>query len=80
MVSVLMLPGDSAMQEQAELIVGEASKSVKVLATGVVDLHLGRLIDVVAGRSRKVLEQLRDWTLAFEVAALDRVSRIPPRR
>ena len=45
-------------------------------ATGIVDLHRGRLIDVVAGRSRKVLVdwlsgQPDVWASAVEVAALD---------
>jgi transposase len=47
-----------------------------VFATGIVDLHRGRLIDVVPGRSRKVLvdwlsEQPRDWVGGIAVAALD---------
>lgn len=47
-----------------------------VFATGIVDLHRGRLIDVVPGRSRKVLadwlaEQPDGWAAGIEVAALD---------
>lgn len=47
-----------------------------VFATGIVDLHRGKLIDIINGRSRKVLA---DWLVAqpcgwierIEVAALD---------
>ena len=47
-----------------------------VFATGIVDLHRGRLIDVVPGRSRKVLadwlaDQSGQWAAGIEVAALD---------
>ena len=47
-----------------------------VFATGIVDLHRGRLIGVVPGRSRKVLadrlaEQPAQWAARIEVAALD---------
>jgi transposase len=47
-----------------------------VFATGIVDLHRGRLIDVVPGRSRKVLvdwlsEQPQQWAARIDVAALD---------
>jgi transposase len=47
-----------------------------MFATGIVDLRRGRLIDVVPGRSRKVLadwlaDQPADWTAAIAVAALD---------
>lgn len=47
-----------------------------VFATGIVDLHRGQLIDIVPGRSRKVLAdwliaRREGWTAAVEVAALD---------
>jgi transposase len=47
-----------------------------LFATGVVDLHAGKLIDIVPGRSRKVLaDWLSDrpaaWAERIEVAALD---------
>jgi len=47
-----------------------------VFATGIVDLQRGKLIDTVAGRSRKVLanwlvEQPQPWTAGIQVAALD---------
>jgi transposase len=47
-----------------------------IFATGVVDLHRGKLIDVIDGRSRKVLADWLsglpdEWTQAIEVAALD---------
>ena len=47
-----------------------------VFATGIVDLQRGKLIDIVAGRSRKVLadwlvEQPQPWTAGIQVAALD---------
>jgi transposase len=47
-----------------------------VFATGIVDLHRGQLIDIVPGRSRKVLADWliarpTEWTAAVEVAALD---------
>ena len=47
-----------------------------VFATGIVDLHRGKLIDIIPGRSRKVLadwliDQLAEWTAGIEVAALD---------
>jgi transposase len=47
-----------------------------VFATGIVDLHAGKLIDVVIGRSRKVLidwliAQPQGWVAGVEVAALD---------
>jgi transposase len=47
-----------------------------VFATGIVDLRRGRLIDVVPGRSRKVLadwlaEQPHAWAAGIAVAALD---------
>jgi transposase len=47
-----------------------------VFATGIVDLRAGKLIDVVVGRSRKVLTdwliaQPQDWVAGVEVAALD---------
>jgi transposase len=47
-----------------------------IFATGVVDLQRGKLIDVIDGRSRKVLAdwlsgQPDDWTQTIEVAALD---------
>jgi hypothetical protein len=49
-----------------------------VFAAGVVDLHRVKLIDIVAGRSRKVLadwlfDQSTEWTAGIEVAALDPV-------
>jgi transposase len=45
-------------------------------ATGIVDLHRGRLIDVIPRRSRKVLadwlsEQPDEWITGIDVAALD---------
>jgi len=47
-----------------------------VFATDVVDLHTGKLIDVIEGRSRKVLadwlsDQPAHWAERIEVAALD---------
>ena len=47
-----------------------------VFATGIVDLHRGKLIDIIPGRSRKVLadwliDQPAEWTAGIEVAALD---------
>jgi transposase len=47
-----------------------------LFATGIVDLHRARLIDIVVGRSRKVLadwlaEQPAEWTGGIGVAALD---------
>ena len=47
-----------------------------VLATGVVDLHRGRLIDIVEGHSRKVLadwlaDQSQRWAARISVGALD---------
>ena len=47
-----------------------------VFATGIVDLHRGKLIDIIPGRSRKVLadwliSQPAEWTAGIEVAALD---------
>jgi transposase len=47
-----------------------------VFAAGVVDLHRAKLIDIVAGRSRKVLadwlfDQPTEWAAGIEVAALD---------
>jgi transposase len=47
-----------------------------VFATGIVDLHAGKLIDVVVGRSRKVLTdwliaQPQDWVAGVKLAALD---------
>jgi transposase len=47
-----------------------------VFATGIVDLHRGRLIDIAEGRSRKVLAdwlsaQPAEWAAGIEVAALD---------
>src|SRR6201997_3969996 len=47
-----------------------------VFATGIVDLQRGKLIDIVPGRSRKVLADWliacpEDWTAGVEVAALD---------
>ena len=47
-----------------------------VFATGIVDLHRGKLIDIIPGRSRKVLAdwligQPAEWTAGIEVAALD---------
>jgi transposase len=47
-----------------------------VFATGIVDLHRGKLIDIIEGRSRKVLadwliDQPAEWTAGIEVAALD---------
>ena len=47
-----------------------------VFATGIVDLQRGRLIDIVEGRSRKVLAdwlsaQPAEWTTGIQVAALD---------
>src|SRR5215212_2075979 len=45
-------------------------------ATGIVDLHRGKLIDIIPGRSRKVLadwliSQPAEWTAGIGVAALD---------
>jgi transposase len=47
-----------------------------VFVTDVVDLHAGKLIDVIEGRSRKVLadwisDQPAEWTRQIKVAALD---------
>ncbi len=47
-----------------------------VFATGIVDLHRGRLIDVIPGRNRKVLadwlsEQPDEWITGIDVAAWD---------
>jgi transposase len=47
-----------------------------VFATGIVDLHRGKLIDIIPGRSRKVLadwliSQPAEWTAGIEVAAFD---------
>jgi Transposase len=47
-----------------------------VFATGIVDLHRGKLIDIIPGRSRKVLadwliDQPAEWAAGNEVAALD---------
>jgi transposase len=47
-----------------------------VFATGIVDLHRGKLIDIIPERSRKVLadwliDQPAEWTARIEVAALD---------
>jgi transposase len=47
-----------------------------VFATGIVDLQRGKLIDIVAGRSRKVLadwliDQPEGWVAGIQVAALD---------
>ena len=47
-----------------------------VFATAIVDLHRGKLIDIIPGRSRKVLadwliDQPAEWTAGIEVAALD---------
>jgi transposase len=47
-----------------------------VFATGVVDLDRGKLVDIVPGRSRKVLadwpsDRPAEWTAGIEVAALD---------
>jgi transposase len=47
-----------------------------VFATGIVDLHRGKLIDIIPGRSRKVLadwliSQPAEWTAGIEVVALD---------
>jgi transposase len=47
-----------------------------VFATGIVDLHRGKLIGIIPGRSRKVLadwliDQPAEWTAGIEVAALD---------
>lgn len=47
-----------------------------MFATGIVDLHRGKLIDIVAGRSRKVLSdwlmsQPAEWSTGITVAALD---------
>jgi transposase-like protein len=52
-----------------------------VFAAGVVDLHRVKLIDIVAGRSRKVLadwlfDQSTEWAAGIEVAALDPVRRL----
>jgi hypothetical protein len=45
-----------------------------VFATGIVDLHRGKPIDIIPGRSRKVLadwliSQPAEWTAGIEVAA-----------
>ena len=47
-----------------------------VFATGIVDLHGGKLIDITEGRSRKVLadwliDQPTEWVAGIQVAALD---------
>ena len=47
-----------------------------LFATGIVDLHRGKLIDIIEGRSRKVLadwliSQPAEWTAGIQVAALD---------
>jgi transposase len=47
-----------------------------LFATGIVDLHRGKLIDIIEGRSRKVLadwliNQPAEWTAGIQVAALD---------
>ena len=47
-----------------------------VFATDVVDLHAGKLIDIIPGRRRKVLadwlsDQPAEWATGIEVAALD---------
>jgi transposase len=47
-----------------------------IFATGIVDLHRGKLIDIVGGRSRKVLadwlaQQPTEWIERIAVAALD---------
>jgi len=47
-----------------------------VFATGIVDLHGGKLIDIIEGRSRKVLadwliDQPAEWVAGIQVAALD---------
>ena len=47
-----------------------------VFATGIVDLHRGKLIDIVLGRSRKVLadwiiDQPTEWAAGIQMAALD---------
>jgi transposase len=52
-----------------------------VFATGIVDLHRGKLIDIIPGRSRKVLadwliDQPAEWTAGIEVAALDPFPRL----
>ena len=62
------------VDETAFLRAGPARSTV--FATGIVDLHRGQLIDIVPGRSRKVLADWlmarpEDWSAAVEVAALD---------
>ena len=47
-----------------------------MFVTGIVDLHRGKLIDIIPGRSRKVvadwlIDQPAEWTAGIEVAALD---------
>src|SRR6201984_3830979 len=47
-----------------------------LFATGIVDLHRGKLIDIIEGRSRKVLADWLishppEWTAGIQVAALD---------
>jgi transposase len=52
-----------------------------VFAAGVVDVHRVKLIDIVAGRSRKVLadwlfDQSTEWAAGIEVAAWDPLPRL----
>ena len=72
--SIQHLPSGSRCRRDSVLRASPARSTV--FATGIVDVHHGQLIDIVPGRSRKVLADWliarpKGWAAGVEVAALD---------
>jgi hypothetical protein len=70
----------SAIEVDETAVTRAGAVKPTVFTAGVVDLHRGKLIDIVAARSRKVLadwlfDQPTEWAAEIEVAAT--VQRFP---